>query len=106
VGLQAPEHPFDDDLDVRGPAVEAGPTRARLLVDVPAELRRDDDIVSERRDGTPEDALTLMWAIGLGRVEEGDTLVIRFADEGDHRGAVRHRRLVLPSHVLHAEPDA
>jgi hypothetical protein len=106
VGPKTLQHALDDELDVRGLAVEARPALAGRLVDVPAELRRDHDLVAERRDGLAEDALALVRPVRLGTVEEGDAPIVRGAEDVDHVRAVRHRRLIATVHVLHADPDA
>ena len=57
IGPQAPQHALDGELDAVRTAVETRTPLARLQIDVPAELRRDDDLVAERRDGFAEDPL-------------------------------------------------
>jgi hypothetical protein len=100
------EHAVHDDLHVAGPAVETGASLAGLLIDVPAELRGDHHLASERRDGLAEDPLGFMRAVGFGRVEERDTTIEGGPDDVDHLRAVRHRRLILAADVLNAEADA
>ena len=69
VGAQALQHAFDHQLDVIGPAVEAGSALSGLQVDVPAELRGDDDLVAEGRDAFAEDPLDLVRAVGLRGID-------------------------------------
>ena len=67
-----------------GLAVEPRTPLAGLLIDVPAELRCDHDLVAERRHAFAEDALHLVRTVGLGRVEEGDATVEGRPDDVDH----------------------
>ena len=60
--------------------------RARLEIDVPAELGGDHDLVAERRHAFAEDAFDLVRTVSLGRVEEGDAAVERGPDDVEHLG--------------------
>ena len=66
---------FDGLPDVLGAAVEARPALASLKINVPAELRSDHNLVAKRLHRLTEDAFAFVRAVGLGAVEEGDTLV-------------------------------
>jgi hypothetical protein len=70
VGAQTAEHALDDELDVLGPAVEPRAALTRFLVDVPAELAGDDDLVAKRLDAFTQDPFDLVGTLGLRRVEE------------------------------------
>ena len=71
-----------------------------LVVDRPAELRRDDHVVAPRAERPAEQHLALRAAVDVGGVEEGDARVERGVD---HR---RGRRLVDPAaEVVAAETD-
>ena len=70
IGAKPLEHTFDSELDVLGLAVEPRTPLTRLEIDVPAELRCDHDLVSERGDAFAEDTFHLMRTIRLGRVEK------------------------------------
>jgi hypothetical protein len=70
IGPEALEHAFDSQLDVRRAAVEPRAALTRLEIDVPAELRCDRDLVSERRDALAEDPLDLMRTVRLRGVKE------------------------------------
>jgi hypothetical protein len=52
-----------------------------------------------------EDAFVLERAVGLGRVEEGDAVVVGGPDDVQHLRPVGHRGLVGAVHVLHAQAD-
>jgi hypothetical protein len=106
VGAKALEHPLDGQLDMSRAAVEPRAALAGLEVDVPAELGRDHDLVSEGRDALAEDALDLVGAVRLGRVEEGDAPLEGVPDDAKHLGSARDGGLVGAAHVLDAEPDA
>src|SRR4051812_31646876 len=69
------------------PAVEAWPSLARLKIDVPAELRGDDDIVAKRLDGLAKDSLVLERAVRFGTVEKHDTMIVGRADDVQHSRA-------------------
>lgn len=70
IRAQALEHSLDDLLDVLGPTVEPGTPLTGLLIDVPAKLGGDDDLVSEGRHGLAQDPLHFEGAIGLGGIKE------------------------------------
>ncbi len=106
VGAKTLEHALDRELDVVRAAVEARAPRARLRIDVPAELGGDDHLVPEGRDAFAQDPLDLMRAVGLGGVEERDTAVEGRPDDVEHLGPARDRRLIGAGHVLDAEADA
>jgi hypothetical protein len=53
VCAKALEHPLDHALDMIGLAVEPGTALPRLLVDVPAELGRDLDLISKGATPSP-----------------------------------------------------
>src|SRR5690606_20664866 len=78
---------------------------AGLQIDVETELAGDHDLVPERHDGFAKNPLALMRAIGLGGVKKGDAAFIGRADDIDHLGAGRDRRLVGAGHVLDTEAD-
>ena len=106
VGAKTLEHALDRELDVVRAAVEAAAPRARLRIDVPAELGGDDHLVPEWRDAFAQDPLDLMWAVSLGGVEERDATVEGCPDDVEHLGPAGDRRLVGAAHVLDAEADA
>jgi hypothetical protein len=60
IRAQAPQHALDDQFDVLGAAVEARAALPGLEVDVPAELRRDDDLIAKWGDALSEDAFHLV----------------------------------------------
>src|SRR2546430_4820183 len=105
VGAKALEHPFDSELDVLGLAVEPWAPLTCLEIDVPAELRCDDDLVSEGCDTFAEDAFHFERAVRLRRIEEVDATVEGCSDDVDHFAPGRDRRLISAAHVLHAEAD-
>jgi hypothetical protein len=87
-------------------AVQAGQALARLEVDVPAELRRDGHLVTERCDALAQDALDFMRTVGFGRIEECDATVERGAQDLVHLRAGRNNGLIRAAHVLRAQADA
>ena len=62
---KALEHALDGRHDVAGLAVQPRASLAGLLIDVPAELGGDHDLVAERGNTFAQDSFDLMWAIGL-----------------------------------------
>ena len=98
--------PSTASLTWSGRLLRPGAPRARLRIDVPAELGGDDHLVPERRDTFAQDPLDLVRPVGLGGVEEGDTMVEGRPDDVEHLGPAGDRRLVGAAHVLDAEADA
>src|SRR5690242_509114 len=87
-----------------GLAVEPLPALTGVLVDVPAELGRDDYTISKRLDRLAEDALALVQAVGFRGIEEGNVAVVRCPNERDLLRPVGDRRLVFSSIVLNPQP--
>src|SRR6266536_4541137 len=94
VRAEALEHAVDGQLDMAGAAVDSWAPLTGLKIDVEAELGCDHHPISERRDALAENALDLMRAVRLGRIEEGDAPVERSPDDVEHLGSARDRRLV------------
>ncbi len=93
VGLQALERSLRHRLDALGTAVGAAPARARLQVDVEAELGGDDDLIADRLESFADQLLVRERTVGLGGVEECDAAIMRVVDELDHLGLVRRRTI-------------
>ena len=106
VGLQSLQHSIDDNADVFGLAVQSGKSLPGFLVDVPAELGGDHDIVAERLHRFPKDPFHLMGPVRFCCVEERDATIERRADDVDHLETGGDRRLIGATHVLDAEADA
>jgi hypothetical protein len=91
---------------VFGPAVQPGKSFPGFLVDVPAELSGDHDLVAERLHRFPKDPFHLMRPVRFCCVEERDATIERRPDDVDHLGTGGDRRLIGATHVLDAEADA
>ena len=61
---------------------------ASPVVEVEAELRRDHDLVADRRERLADELLVRERAVDLRGVEERDAALDRRADERDHLAAV------------------
>src|SRR5699024_2005870 len=105
VSAKTLKHSFDYTLYVLGTANEARSPLAGLLVNVPAKLGCDHDLVPERLYGLTEDSLAFMWSVRLGAIEEGDAPVIGSTNNIDHVGPIRHGRFIPAAHVLNTEAD-
>jgi len=81
--LQVLERCPGDGLDVLRAAIAARATFAGVQIDIEAELGRDHDVVSERRQRIAHQFLVDEWAIGFGRIKEGDTPFVGCPDERD-----------------------
>ena len=102
VGAQPPQRAVDRGADVLGPAADAA--LVAVVVEGEAELRRDDDLVADRRESLPDDLLVLERSVDLGRVEERDAVVDRLAQEGDHGRPLRRRAEALAdTHAAEAD---
>lgn len=86
-----------------GSAVQPRLPLARLLIDVPAEFRRDDGLITKRGDCLAQNALAFVRTIGLGKVAEGHAAVKGLAEQRDLLGLVGPFRRVLAEIVLHAD---
>jgi hypothetical protein len=90
---------FDCSTDVVGIAVE----RAGLL-EIPAELGRDHDLLANRSQRLTDKLLICERAVDLCGVEERDATFDRGSDQGDHLLSVG-RRPVAEAHPHTAEPE-
>ncbi len=75
------EGPLSELPNELRPAVHTAEVRARLRVDVPTELRRDDNPPAERRERFPQELFVLEGAIHLGGAEEGYAALDRGSDD-------------------------
>ena len=98
--------PSTTSLMWSGRLLQSRPALAGFLVDVPAELRGDHDLVAERLDAFAENPLHLVRAIGFGRVVERDAALEGRPDDVDHLRPGRDRGLIGAAHVLDADADA
>ena len=71
-----------------GSAVEAGAAHPGFGIDVPAELRRDHDLVTHRPERLADQFFVGPRAIGLGGVEERYAELMRAADDADCLGMI------------------
>ena len=102
VGPQPAQRRVGDPLDLLGAAVE--PDRLAVL-DAPAELRGDHDLVAYRGERLADEFLVDVWAVDLGGVEEGDAALDRAAQDGDHRVPVAGVGPVALGHAHGAQAD-
>src|SRR6185369_4419399 len=86
-------------------AVKPRKPLSRLLIYIPTELGSDPDLISKWLDRLAEDPLVFEWPVCVGTVEERNATIVGRAENADHFGPVRYRGLVLPMHVLNAQPD-
>src|SRR3989441_6538859 len=91
-------------LDVRGPAVQAGPVRFALERGPEAELGGDRHAPAEGNERLAQELFVRERAVDLGGVEECDAAFDRRADQRDHLLLVR-RRTVAKAHSHAAEAD-
>jgi len=89
---------------VFGFAVEAGTSFARLLVDVPAELRCDLNLVPKWSHTFSEKTFHLVRPVSFGGVEKRHAEVEGRPDDLNHFVPTRHRGFIPPRHVLDAQP--
>jgi hypothetical protein len=80
---QAFERPLSELPDELRPAVHAAAVLTRLGVDIPTELRGDDDPPTERRESLPQELFVLERAVHLSRVEKGRAVLDCSADDRD-----------------------
>ena len=88
VGLEPLQRGFGHLADVLRPAVEAG---LLAVLELEAELRRDDDLIANRPERFADELFVRERAVGFGRVEERDARVDGRADERDAVLATRRR---------------
>ena len=100
VGLEPPERSLHRFPDVRRSAVEPA---AFLLVDLPAELGRDDRALAPPGQRPPEQRLVGVRSIYLGRIEERHAQLEGAVNGGD--GLLVVRRAVGLAHAHAPEPE-
>src|ERR1700722_6151444 len=103
VGSEPLEHSLNGSLDVVRLTVKSHLELAGVRVYVPTELRRDHDLIAERRYAFTENPFAFERAISLSRIEKRHAVVVGCPDDIDHLRTVRHGRLILAAHVLDAE---
>jgi hypothetical protein len=105
VGPEPPERVLDGAPDRLGPAVEALRPAAGLdTFEIPAELRRDHDLVANGLERLTDELLVRERTVHLRGVEEPDAAIDRGADHRDHLLRVT-RRAVAEAHRHAAEAE-
>jgi hypothetical protein len=102
VGAQPAQGCVGDPADLLRPAVE---THRRAVLDVPAELRGDDDLVTQGLQGLADELFVDVGAVNLGGVEERDAALHRATQDGDHVLAGAGVGAVALGHPHAAEAD-
>jgi hypothetical protein len=75
-----------------------------VVVEGEAELRRDDDLVADRRQRLADYLLVLVRTVNLGRVEERDAVVDRLPQERHHgRSFGRRTEALADAHAAQAD---
>ena len=104
VGIEPLEHPFGCDLDMPGAAVQTRATLSCLRVDIPAELRGDDDLAADRGQSLADEFFIGERPVGLRCIEERHAMIGGGADERDAVLAIRCRTVsVAQTHATKAD---
>jgi hypothetical protein len=106
IGAKALKHPLNHTFDVIRPAIKPGAPLAGFLIDVPAELGCNHNLVAERRRAFAKNPFHLVRTIRLGCVEKRDATVEGGSNDAYHFAARGDRRLIGAAHILHPEADA
>src|SRR4029077_3916094 len=102
VDLEPLERSVGHLLDVLRSAIEAPLPPVRI--EFKAELGRDDDLLAHRGERFAQELFVPIWAVGLGRVEEGDAAGDGRSKQRDHLVLVGGRA-VAEAHSHAAEAD-
>ena len=103
VDTQTPERCLGHLPDARRAAVERS-TALAPGTEVEAELGRNHDLASERRQRVADQGLVGERPVYLGGVEEADAALHGTAQQGDHLAAVGHRApMVVHAHAAQAD---
>jgi len=105
ISAEALEHTLDYPLDVFRAAVESWTALAGFLIDVPAELGCDRDLIPERSYAFAQDSFHLMRPVSLGCVVKGNAPVEGCPNDVEHLRPGGDGLLIGAAHVLDAKSD-